>query len=194
MADEMTLVPKNQYEHLLKELENLKSKVMSKDEAQKPESSNDVINTDTRGSSETVTKKTDSEKPHFYVEKTFDQLFSEGTKHAKRKSLDQPTIQSSSKQQLHSNKLSTDRTIPAKSSIKRKLVHGIPDAISNKLKRQVHKSGRILNKTSQDFKREKVNTSNMRLKRQVQKSKRPLNDAQQDLRREKQKMWINYLV
>lgn len=196
MADEMTLVPKHQYENMLKQLESFKSRDMSIDKAQKLERSDDDTNSDIRRSSETVTQKTDSEKPHFYVEKTFKQLFTEQPKNATNNLSDQQTIQSSSKQ-LHSNKLSTKRKIPANSKSKRKtikLLHGIPDSAIYKLKRQVHKSGRFSNQTSQDFKREKVNTSNMILKRQVQSTKRPLNDAEQDFRREKQKIWINYLV
>ena len=92
MTEEMTLVPKHQYENILKELENLKSI----DKAEKSERSSDEIISDTQRSSETVSKKTDSEKPHFYVEKTFKQLFSEGTKNATNNSSDQPSIQSSS--------------------------------------------------------------------------------------------------
>ena len=89
--------------------------------------------------------------------------------------------------------------IPAKSIFKcksSKFLHGIPESANCKLKRQVHKSGRFLNDTSQEFKREKgkVNSTNMKSKRQVHKSKRLLNDAGQDFRREKQKTWVNYLV
>lgn len=190
MAEEMTLVPKNRYENMLKQLESLKSI----NKAQKSERSNDDISSDTKTSPETVLQKEEKETPHYYVEKTFKQLFTEEPNHASNKLSDQQSIQSS-RSPMQSIKFSKEMKIPAKSKNKRKtskLLQGLPDSASCKLKRQVHKSGRFLSK---EFKREKVNsTSNRKLKRQDQKSKRSLSNAEEDFRREKQNIWINYLV
>ena len=191
----MTLAPKQQYEKMVKELESLKSTVIPLDKAEKSETpSDDIFKNKHRFAESAPKKKIDSKKTHFYVEKTFDQLFTAGQKNEKE-SLDQPAIQSSSKQ-LHTSKHSTERGIPAKSIIKHKLVHGLPGATSFKLDRQHLTSKRASNDVGNNLRRkkEKVRTISMKLKRQVQTPKRAKNGAERNLMRAKPTTWVNYLV
>lgn len=179
MADEMTLVSKQQYQNMLKELESLKSI----DKLQKSEKS-EVIN------SETETKKPDSKKPHLYVENSFKQLFTEGNKDATHSLLDHPSDQS---QDINLGQDVTETKIPAKPKLKREPLHTLKTA-NYQLKRQAPSLKRSNNGVEHDPRREMKKAGASNINRQIQASKHSPKNTELNFRREKQKTWVNYVV
>ena len=191
----MTLVPKQQYEKMVKELKSLKSTVIPLDKAEKSETPSDDICKNKHRFAESAPKKKQIAKRHIFMLKKHSTNCLQKDKKNEKESLDQPAIQSSSKQ-LHTSKHSTERGIPAKSIIKHKLVHGLPGSTSFKLDRQHLTSKRASNDVGNNLRRkkEKVRIISMKLKRQVQTPKRAKNGAERNLMRAKPTTWVNYLV